>query len=73
MITGIGAITSLGNNVNDNWQNILASKSGVSNISHLDTERFNCRIASSVKDLPVDIISERDLKKMDKFISRVAK
>lgn len=69
VITGIGAITSLGNNINDNWQNILAGKSGISNISYFDTERFNCRIASSVKDLPADIISERDLKKMDKFIA----
>lgn len=69
VITGIGAITSLGNDVNSNWQNILAGKSGVSNISHFDTERFNCRIASSVKDFPVDAISERDLKKMDRFIA----
>lgn len=69
VITGIGAITSLGNNVNSNWQNILAGKSGISNISHFDTERFNCRIASSVQDFPADAISERDLKKMDKFIA----
>ncbi len=69
VITGIGAITSLGNDVNSNWQGILAGRSGVSNISHFDTERFNCRIASSVKDFPADTISDRDLKKMDRFIA----
>ncbi|MCP5369939.1 MAG: beta-ketoacyl-ACP synthase II [Rickettsiaceae bacterium] len=69
VITGIGAITSLGNNAMSNWQNILASKSGISNITHFDTSRFNCRIASSVIDLPADIISDRELRKMDRFIA----
>lgn len=70
VVTGIGAVTSLGNNVKTSWQNILAGKSGISKITHFNTERFNCQIASTISDPQFEnIISPQDLKKMDRFIA----
>ncbi|GAB4164139.1 MAG: beta-ketoacyl-ACP synthase II [Rickettsiaceae bacterium] len=69
VITGIGVVTSLGNNVKDTWSGILSGKSGVTNITAFSTEKLACKIASSVHNFaPEKLISERELRKMDKFI-----
>lgn len=69
VITGLGAITSLGNEVSSTWNSILLGKSGITQIDYFNTEKMTCRIASSVKNFSFEsIISARDLKKMDKFI-----
>ncbi len=69
VITGVGAVTSLGKNVADIWSALLAGKSGISNITSFNTDKLACKIASSVKDFnPEEIIPARELRKMDKFI-----
>lgn len=69
VITGVGAVTSLGNNVKNTWSGILSSKSGVSNITAFDTKKLPCKIASSVKSLNLDeFVAPQDARKMDRFI-----
>ncbi|HJK86741.1 MAG TPA: beta-ketoacyl-ACP synthase II [Candidatus Megaira endosymbiont of Nemacystus decipiens] len=69
VITGLGAITSLGNDVSSTWNSILFGKSGITQIDYFNTEKMTCKIGSSVKNFSFEsIISARDLKKMDKFI-----
>ncbi|RTK93799.1 MAG: beta-ketoacyl-[acyl-carrier-protein] synthase II [Rickettsiales bacterium] len=69
VITGVGAVTSLGTNIADIWAAILAGKSGVSQITSFNTGKIPCKIASSVQNFnPEELIPARDLRKMDKFI-----
>ena len=50
VITGIGCISPVGNDVSTMWSNLLAGKSGVGLITHYDTSRFDVKIAAEVKD-----------------------
>lgn len=69
VITGLGMLSPLGNNVDDSWQSILAGKSGVRKIDQFSTEGINSKIIASVKDFdPIKYIVKKDLKKIDPFI-----
>ena len=69
VITGVGAVTSLGMNVKDTWSNLLFGKSGVSKITEFNTDKLPCKISSAVKNFtPENFIPSRELRKMDRFI-----
>ena len=51
VITGMGAVSPLGNKVADNWQALQAGKSGIDKISHFDASNFRCQIGGEVKNL----------------------
>lgn len=70
VVTGMGMISPLGNNVESTWQGILGGKSGVTNIEHFDTTAFNTRFAAMVKDFEPEVynITTKDARKMDYFI-----
>lgn len=68
VITGLGAITPLGNNINDFWNGIINGKSGIGLVTHFDTSEFPTKIGAEVKDFnPDDYINKKDVKRMDKF------
>ncbi len=50
VITGIGAICSLGNNVEDIWQKVINGKSGIGEITHFNTAEYKVKIAGEVKN-----------------------
>lgn len=69
VITGMGMVTPLGNNVKDTWDNILEGKSGVSAIEHFDASQFSTRFAAQVKDFDAtQYMSFKEARKMDVFI-----
>lgn len=69
VITGMGCITPLGNDVSTLWSNILAGKSGVGLITHYDTSRFEVKIGAEVKDFDgVALFGPRDARRMDRFV-----
>lgn len=69
VVTGLGMITPVGNNVETSWKALLAGQSGISAIEHFDTEPFSTKIAGLVKDFNVeDYMSKKDARKMDPFI-----
>ena len=51
VVTGLGAVTPLGNTPEETWQNMLAGKSGAAPITHFDTTQFKTKFACEVKDL----------------------
>ena len=53
VVTGLGAVTSVGNTVSDAWDNVLAGNSGIGPITQFDATDFRTRIAASVKDFDV--------------------
>lgn len=68
VITGLGAITPVGNDVNTMWANLVAGKSGVGPITLFDASQFETRIAAEVKDFdPAAILGRRDARRMDRF------
>ena len=69
VITGLGIVSPLGIGVKDNWERIVAGKSGIGRISAFDASGFPSQIAGEVKGFnPGAFIPEKDARKMDRFI-----
>jgi 3-oxoacyl-[acyl-carrier-protein] synthase II len=69
VVTGLGMVTPVGNNVDETWKNILAGKSGIAPIEHFDTTEFTTRFGGSIRNLELDeYIPKKEQKKMDPFI-----
>ncbi|HUS18193.1 MAG TPA: beta-ketoacyl-ACP synthase II, partial [Terriglobales bacterium] len=69
VVTGLGLMCGVGNNVPDTWAALLAGKSGVAPITHFDTTGFACTIAAEVKNFdPLQFIEKKEIKKMGRFI-----
>ncbi|MFC3031190.1 beta-ketoacyl-ACP synthase II [Pseudoalteromonas fenneropenaei] len=69
VVTGLGMLTPLGNDVSSTWQGLLAGQSGISNITHFDTTNFGTKFAGLIRDFDAsEYISAKDTKKMDLFI-----
>lgn len=68
VITGMGAITPLGNNLADYWTGLIKGKSGIGLITHFDASRHACRIAGEVRGFdPHDYVDRKEAKRMDRF------
>ena len=68
VITGMGAITPLGNNVETYWNGIKEGKLGIDFIKEIDTENLDVKIAGEVKDFdPEDVIGKKESKRLDRF------
>ncbi|MBP8813232.1 MAG: beta-ketoacyl-ACP synthase II [Laribacter sp.] len=69
VITGLGLISPVGNDVTTGWGNIVAGRSGISRISRFDVENFPIQIAGEVRDFDASQwISAKDARRMDTFI-----
>jgi 3-oxoacyl-[acyl-carrier-protein] synthase II len=68
VITGLGAITPIGNTLEDYWQGLLEGRNGIGPITLFDSSKHTCRIAGEVQDFdPHDYIDRKDAKRMDRF------
>lgn len=68
VITGMGAVTPIGNNVEAFWQGIKAGKCGVDKVTHFDASEFKTQIAGEVKDFdPTEFIEKKEARKMDRY------
>jgi len=69
VITGLGIVSPVGNTANDAWNNIIAGKSGITNITAIDTTDQAVKFGGTIKGFDVShYISPKDAKKMDIFI-----
>tara|TARA_B100000963_G_scaffold359696_1_gene387795 strand:+ start:2879 stop:4111 length:1233 start_codon:yes stop_codon:yes gene_type:complete len=71
VVTGLGTINPLGNNVESSWNALIKSKSGISKITKFEVNNYPCKIAGSIDDSKIseDIVSLRDQRKIDRFIT----
>jgi 3-oxoacyl-[acyl-carrier-protein] synthase II len=71
VVTGLGTINPLGNNVQKSWDSLINSKSGISKISSFDAKEYPCQIAGSISqdEINNDIVSPREQRKIDRFIT----
>ena len=68
VVTGLGAVTPLGNNVEETWKNLLNGVSGAAPITLFDASSFKTQFACEVKDLKVnDYIDRKEARKMDRY------
>ena len=68
VITGMGAVTPVGNNVNDMWEAVKAGKCGIGKITHFNTENSAVKLAGEVKGFDAEsIVDKAELRKMDDF------
>jgi len=68
VVTGLGAVTPLGNNVEETWKNLLEGKSGAAPITSFDTANFKTQFACEVKDLDVSAyIDRKEARKIDRY------
>lgn len=68
VVTGLGAVTPVGNTPEETWKNLLEGKSGAAPITHFDTTLFKTKFACEVKDLNLnDYIDRKEARKMDRY------
>ena len=68
VVTGLGAVTPLGNNTEDTWNNLVAGVSGAAPITLFDASQFKTQFACEVKNLKVnDYIDRKEARKMDRY------
>ncbi|GAB3248165.1 beta-ketoacyl-ACP synthase II [Chitinimonas naiadis] len=69
VVTGLGHISPVGNDVSTGWANLLAGKSGIGTITRFDASDLACQIAGEVRDFDItQYISAKDARRMDRFI-----
>lgn len=69
VVTGMGLISPVGNSVTQGWDNVLAGRSGIANITRFDATDFSCRFAGEVKDFNVeDYFPAKEARHMDVFM-----
>jgi len=68
VVTGIGTLTPIGNNLQDYWEGLIKGVSGAAPITHFNAEEFKTRFACEVKNFEVtDFINRKEARKMDQF------
>ncbi|MBN1613301.1 MAG: beta-ketoacyl-ACP synthase II [Deltaproteobacteria bacterium] len=69
VVTGMGAVTPLGNSVKDTWEGICGGRSGVAGITKFDTTGFDTKIAAELKNFdPLIFVNKKELRRYDDFI-----
>ena len=68
VVTGLGALTPVGNTADETWKNLLAGKSGAGPITRFDASLFKTHFACEVKDfVPNDLLDRKEARRMDRF------
>lgn len=68
VITGMGAITPIGNNIEELKEGLYEGRNGIAKITHFDTEGFKATLAAEIKNAdPAEIIGKKEARRMDRF------
>jgi 3-oxoacyl-[acyl-carrier-protein] synthase II len=68
VVTGLGAVTPLGNDVETTWKNLIAGVSGVGPLTRLNADEYPAKVAAELKDFNIEaFIEKKDARKMDRF------
>ena len=68
VVTGLGALTPIGNNIEEYWNGLVNGVSGAAPVTHFNAEKFKTQFACEVKNFDVtDFINRKEARKMDKF------
>ncbi len=68
VVTGLGALTPIGNNIEEYWEGLVNGKSGSSPITYFDTEKFKTKFACELKNFdPLDFFDRKEVRRLDRF------
>ena len=68
VVTGLGALTPIGNTKDEYWKGLIEGKSGAAPITYFDTEKFKTKFACELKNFTAtDFLDRKEARKMDKF------
>lgn len=68
VVTGLGALTPIGNNIEEYWQGLISGKSGAAPITYYDTDKHKTKFACEVKNFNIeDYIDRKEARRLDKF------
>lgn len=68
VVTGLGAITPIGNNVQEFWNGLVEGKCGIDEITHFDTTNYKVKLAGEIKNFNVeDHFDKREAKRLDRY------
>ncbi|MFT4968870.1 MAG: 3-oxoacyl-[acyl-carrier-protein] synthase II [Chitinophagales bacterium] len=68
VVTGIGALTPIGNNLHDYWKNLVMGVSGAAPITHFDTSEFKTKFACELKNFDIaNYLDRKEIKRLDEF------
>jgi len=69
VVTGLGAVSPVGNTVQEAWDSVLAGRSGITRVTRFDASRLSCQIAGEVKNFDIgQYLSPKEARRMDRFI-----
>ena len=69
VVTGMGAVTALGQDVGSTWDGLVAGRSGIATITAFDPSRLDCRIAGEVKGFdPSAVLDRKEMRRTDRYI-----
>jgi 3-oxoacyl-[acyl-carrier-protein] synthase II len=69
VVTGMGALSALGQDVGSTWDGLVAGRSGIATIESFDPSRVDCRIAGEVKDFdPSSVLDRKEIRRTDRYI-----
>ncbi|MGX2958941.1 beta-ketoacyl-ACP synthase II [Peribacillus sp. JNUCC 23] len=68
VVTGIGAVTPLGNDAKTTWENILEGKSGIGPLTRLNADEYPAKVAAELKEFNIEeYVDRKEARKMDRF------
>ena len=67
VVTGLGTINPISDNVSDFWDNLVSLKNGINKISHFDTSNFKTKLAAEVRVDLNNFFNKKELNKIDRF------
>ena len=68
VVTGLGALTPIGNNIEEYWQGLISGKSGSAPITYFDTSKFKTKFACELKNFDIsEFLDRKQARKMDKY------
>ncbi len=69
VITGLGALTPIGNNVESYWKGLITGESGADSITHFDATKFKTRFACELKDFDIlNFLDRKEARKLDPYV-----
>lgn len=69
VVTGIGAVTPLGNNTTETWENLKAGKNGIGPVTHFDTEKFKAKLGAEVRNFdPKEYLEVNEILRTDRSV-----
>lgn len=68
VVTGLGALTPIGNNIEEYWNGLISGQSGAAPVTHFDASNFKTQFACEIKNFnPTDYIDRKEVRRMDRF------